>query len=211
MSGYEAIESLLEDLRREGVNDPAVLDAMAEIPRDLFVEDEFAARAYENRPLPIECAQTISQPSVVALMTQALELDPRCKVLEIGAGSGYQTAILARISRRVYAIERHEPLFRTASARLAGLRITNVVLSHGDGGLGWTDQAPFDRILAAAAAPDVPHALMEQRRPGGIMVLPIGEQDDVQELLRVRKSQTGEMSYDSLGPVRFVPMVEGIA
>jgi len=117
MSGYEAIESLLEDLRREGVNDPAVLDAMAEIPRDLFVEDEFAARAYENRPLPIECAQTISQPSVVALMTQALELDPRCKVLEIGAGSGYQTAILARISRRVYAIERHEPLFRTASAR----------------------------------------------------------------------------------------------
>lgn len=206
----DVIDAFIETLRRDGVRDEAVLGAMAHVPRDLFVDAAFAQRAWENLPLPIACAQTISQPSVVARMTEALELDSRCKVLEVGAGSGYQTAILARLARRVYALERHEPLMIQARDRLAALNISNVVLSHGDGGLGWERHAPFDRILAAAAAPDVPRPLLDQLRPGGIMVLPIGDQEEEQELLKVAKNSEGEVNYTTLGPVRFVPLLSGI-
>lgn len=207
----EVIAAFIETLRRDGVRDQAVLDAMARVPRDLFVDAAFAERAWENLPLPIACAQTISQPSVVARMTEALELDSRCKVLEVGAGSGYQTAILSRLARRVYSLERHGPLMLQAKARLEALQVANVVLSHGDGGLGWTQHAPFDRILAAAAAPDVPRSLLDQLRPGGVMVLPIGDQEDDQELLKVVKSPEGEVHYTTLGPVRFVPLLQGTA
>ncbi|HUF57308.1 MAG TPA: protein-L-isoaspartate(D-aspartate) O-methyltransferase, partial [Thermohalobaculum sp.] len=159
--------------------------------------------------LPISCGQTISQPSVVAMMTEALRVTPRCKVLEIGAGSGYHSAILARLARRVYAIERHRPLAMDARDRLQRLGITNVTLRSGDGTRGWPEQAPFDRIIATAAADDAPSLLLEQLRPGGIMVLPVGQSDEVQQLIRIEKTEDG-LDYGELGEVLFVPLVEGL-
>ncbi|MCL4170721.1 UNVERIFIED_CONTAM: hypothetical protein GTU68_005887, partial [Idotea baltica] len=177
-------------------------------PRELFIGEALQPRAYENIPLPIDCAQTISQPSVVAIMTQALELNNRCKVLEVGAGSGYQTAILARLSRRVYSLERHKPLAEIARKRLDSLSITNVVLEHGDGSLGWPVQAPFDRIMVAAAAPDPPQTLLNQMKIGGIMVLPVGEADGVQQLIKVERNDDG-FHYTEMSDVRFVPLLDG--
>lgn len=197
-------------LRQAGVTDINVLKVMEETPRELFVGDALQPRAYENIPLPIDCAQTISQPSVVALMTQALEVDNRCKVLEVGAGSGYQTAILARLARRVYALERHKPMVVPARRRLEKLRITNVILEHGDGSLGLPAQAPFDRIMVAAAAPDPPRTLLDQLKVGGIMILPVGEEGAVQQLIKVvRDADT--YTYTELSDVRFVPLLGGAA
>jgi protein-L-isoaspartate(D-aspartate) O-methyltransferase len=197
-------------LRQRGVTDPRVLDAMEKTPRHLFVEKAFKHRAWEDIPLPIACGQTISQPSVVGIMTQALQPTPRCKVLEVGCGSGYQAAILARLARRVYAIERHRPLVRQAAAHFATLDLPNVSVVAGDGTMGWREQAPFDRILVTAAAEDAPSYLLGQLREGGIMVVPVGQTDDVQQLIRIDKTAHG-LEYKELGAVRFVPLLEGIA
>ena len=205
----EDLMRLMLSLRQAGVRDRRVLAAMEEIPRELFVDRAFRDRALEDIALPISCGQTISQPSVVAMMTEALRVTPRCKVLEIGAGSGYHSAILARLARRVYAIERHRPLAMDARDRLQRLGITNVTLRSGDGTRGWPEQAPFDRIIATAAADDAPSLLLEQLRPGGIMVLPVGQSDEVQQLIRIEKTEDG-LDYGELGEVLFVPLVEGL-
>ena len=197
-------------LRSRGVTDARVLTAMEQVDRGLFVTGLFAARAYDDTPLPIACGQTISQPSVVGLMTQALELGPRDKVLEVGTGSGYQAAILAQLARRVYTIDRHRRLTRAAAEVFERLGLTNVITITGDGSHGLPEQAPFDRILVTAAAEDPPGPLLAQLRPGGIMVVPVGQSDTVQQLIRVRRTEAGGYDYDELSPVRFVPLVEGL-
>ena len=180
-------------------------------PRAAFLDRSFKDRAWEDLPLPIACGQTISQPSVVGQMTQALAVTPRCKVLEIGAGSGYQAAILARLARRVYSLERHRPLARQAREVVERrLGLANVSIMTADGALGLPDQAPFDRILLTAAAEDVPSLLLSQLRMGGIMVLPVGQSDEMQQLLRIEKTPEG-LVYSELSPVRFVPLLEGVA
>jgi protein-L-isoaspartate(D-aspartate) O-methyltransferase len=196
-------------LRSRGVTDARVLSAMEAVDRGPFVTGLFASRAYDDTPLPIACGQTISQPSIVGLMTQALQVRPRDTVLEIGTGSGYQAGILARLARRVFTVERHRSLAREAQARLTGLGITNAVVIHGDGSRGLPDQAPFDRILVTAAAEDPPAPLLAQLRIGGIMVVPVGQSDTVQSLIRVTRGEAG-YDYEELRPVRFVPLVEGL-
>jgi protein-L-isoaspartate(D-aspartate) O-methyltransferase len=197
-------------LRSHGVVNPDVLRAMESIRRSEFLEGIFRERAYEDTPLPIACGQTISQPSVVGLMTQALEVTRRCKVLEIGTGSGYQAAVLAKLARRVYTVERHRRLALTARALFERQEIGNITVILGDGSLGLPEQAPFDRILVTAAAEDPPRTLLNQLRPGGIMVLPVGQSHAVQTLIRIDKTETG-LDYTDLGPVRFVPLLEGLA
>ena len=200
---------LMLSLRQAGVTDARVLGAMEATPREAFVEAPFADRAYADTALPIACGQTISQPAIVGLMTQALAVNERCKVLEVGAGSGYQAAVLARLARRVYAIERHRPLAMLARQRLEGLGLANVTVRPGDGSLGWPEQAPFDRILVTAAADDTPRLLLDQLRPGGIMVLPVGQSDEVQQLIRIDKTETG-LDHRELGSVLFVPLLAGL-
>jgi protein-L-isoaspartate(D-aspartate) O-methyltransferase len=197
-------------LRSHGVTNPDVLKAMEATPRADFIEGVFRDRAYEDTPLPIACGQTISQPGVVGVMTQALEVTRRCKVLEIGTGSGYQAAVLAPLARRVYTIERHRRLARAARALFERLGLHTITVVHGDGSLGLPEQAPFDRIILTAAAEDPPGPLLEQLRPGGIMVLPVGQSHAVQTLLKVVKTDAG-LDYVDLGPVRFVPLVAGVA
>ncbi|EAQ46091.1 MAG: protein-L-isoaspartate O-methyltransferase [Roseobacter sp. MedPE-SWde] len=196
-------------LRSRGVTDSRVLEAMEQIDRGPFVRGIFAERAYEDTPLPIACGQTISQPSVVGLMTQALQVTPRDTVLEVGTGSGYQAAILAKLARRVYTIDRHARLVREARMIFDALQLPNVTSLVGDGSFGLPDQAPFDRIIVTAAAEDPPGPLLAQLKPGGIMVVPVGQSDTVQTLIRVRKSEEG-LDYDELRPVRFVPLLEGL-
>lgn len=200
---------LMLSLRQHGVTEARVLSAFEQTPRELFVEKTFASRAYADSALPISCGQTISQPSVVGIMTQALAVTPRCKVLEVGAGSGYQAAILARLARRVYAVERHRDLALRARERIAALDLSNVTIRTGDGTRGWPEQAPFDRIIVSAAAEDAPSMLLEQLRTGGIMVLPVGQSDEVQQLIRVEKTPDGP-AYRELSAVRFVPLVAGM-
>ena len=197
---------LLMELRSGGVGDRRVLAAIEKVPRDKFVPPAFAAKAYDNVALPIGFEQTISQPQVVGLMTQALELTDRMKVLEIGTGSGYQTVVLSRLARRVYTVERHAELLREAEKRFAELRVTNVTAKVGDGSLGWPEQAPFRRILVTAAAADIPPLLVQQLAVGGIMIVPIGSDDPMQHLVRVRRTERGSETED-LGPVKFVPLV----
>ncbi len=206
MAGGLDATTLRRALTAGGIPDDAVLDTITLTPRELFVPDAFRDRAYENSPLPIGLHQTISQPTVVAMMTQALELDDRVKILEIGTGSGYQTAILARMCRRVYTIERHKPLMSEAEARFAALGFSNVVTRHGDGSMGWREQAPFSRIIVTAAAIDVPHVLLEQLDVGGIMVVPVGLEERTQHLHRVRKTED-DIETEDLGLVRFVPLI----
>jgi protein-L-isoaspartate(D-aspartate) O-methyltransferase len=196
-------------LRSRGVTDARVLSAMERIDRGAFVRGYFADRAYEDMPLPIACGQTISQPSVVGLMTQALRLTGRDKVLELGTGSGYQAAILSQLARRVYTVDRHRQLVREAAAAFAALDLTNIVPLTADGSFGLPEQAPFDRILVTAAAEDPPGPLLAQLRIGGIMVLPVGQSDTVQQLIRVTRHESG-YDYDELRPVRFVPLVGGL-
>ncbi|MCV2863735.1 protein-L-isoaspartate(D-aspartate) O-methyltransferase [Defluviimonas sp. WL0075] len=196
-------------LRSKGVTDPRVLSAMERIDRGHFVKGLFAERAYEDTPLPIACGQTISQPSVVGLMTQALDAGPRDKVLEIGTGSGYQAAILSQIARRVYTVERHRRLVREAQEVFEALDLANITALSADGSRGLPEQAPFDRILVTAAAEDPPGPLLAQLREGGIMVLPVGQSDAVQSLIKVTRTADG-YDYEELRPVRFVPLVEGL-
>ncbi len=196
-------------LRSRGVTDTRVLEAMEQIDRGPFVRGIFSERAYEDTPLPIACGQTISQPSVVGLMTQALQVSPRDTVLEVGTGSGYQAAILAKLARRVYTIDRHARLVREARQIFEALQLPNVTSLVGDGSFGLPDQAPFDRIIVTAAAEDPPGPLLAQLKPGGIMVVPVGQSDAVQTLIRVRKTEDG-LDYDELRPVRFVPLLEGL-
>ncbi len=199
----------LFQLRTRGVTDPRVLEAMEGIDRGLFVRGQFADRAYEDTPLPIPCGQTISQPSVVGLMTQALAIGPRDTVLEVGTGSGYQAAILSGLCRRVYTVDRHRRLVQEAEATFRQLGLYNIIAQVGDGSRGLPDQAPFDRILVTAAAEDPPGPLLAQLKIGGIMVVPVGQSDAVQTLIRVSRSETG-FDYDELRQVRFVPLVEGL-
>lgn len=196
-------------LRRSGINDTAVLAAVERIPREDFVPESFHDQSYEDKALPIGQGQTISQPQIVALMTQALELTPRHKVLEIGTGSGYQAAVLARLSRRVYTIERHRPLLQEAEQRFAKLRINNITSIAGDGMKGWPAQAPFDRIIVTAAAAEPPETLLGQLAIGGIMVLPIGPERGDQELFKVRRREEG-IETEKLCDVRFVPLLPGV-
>ena len=196
-------------IRSRGVTDDRVLKAMERIDRGAFVRGIFAERALEDMPLPIACGQTISQPSMVGLMTQALELTGREKVLEIGTGSGYQAAILSLLARRVYTLERHRRLVRAAREVFARLDLTNIIAITADGSHGLPEQAPFDRIIVTAAAEDPPGPLLAQLRTGGIMVVPVGQSDAVQSLIRVRRTETG-LDYEELRTVRFVPLVEGL-
>ncbi len=202
---------LVMDLRNAGVTDTRVLAAIERIPRETFVEEAFLDQAYANQALPINCGQTISQPLVVGLMTQALELGDRQKVLEVGTGSGYQTAILSKLARRVYTIERHGDLMADAEQRFKALKFHNITTMVGDGYKGWGAQAPFDRILVTAAARIVPPDLVAQLSDeGGIMVLPVGDSSGLQqEVIRVRKDGK-QFKSERLFPVRFVPLVQGV-
>ncbi|WP_137700206.1 protein-L-isoaspartate(D-aspartate) O-methyltransferase [Marimonas lutisalis] len=213
MSGFddsaERKMQFLFALRSKGVTDTRVLAAMETIDRGPFVRGLFAERAYEDMPLPIACGQTISQPSVVGLMTQALGVSPRDKVLEVGTGSGYQAAILSQLARRVYTVDRHRRLVREASEIFRDLDLTNITAMTADGSFGLPEQAPFDRIIVTAAAEDPPGPLLAQLKIGGIMVVPVGQSDAVQHLIKVTRTDNG-LEYDELRPVRFVPLLEGL-
>lgn len=199
------------DLRNAGVTDTNVLSAIERIPREAFVEEAFLDQAYANQALPIACGQTISQPLVVGLMTQALELNDRHKVLEVGTGSGYQAAVLSKLCRRVYTIERYQDLLEEAERRFEAVKLRNITTLYGDGYKGWPAQAPFDRILVTAAARIVPRDLVAQlSENGGVMVLPVGDVAGLdQEVLRVRKDGKN-FTTERLFPVRFVPLVQGM-
>ncbi len=199
---------MLMKLRTAGITDMDVLSAMENIPRDLFVEDAFMEHAYDDTALPIPSGQTISQPTVVAWMTWALELETRMRVLEIGTGSGYQTAILSKLARRVYTIERHRDLLDMAEERFRHLNLTNIVTKRGDGSKGWKEVGLFDRIIVTAAAGEIPAVLLDQLSPGGIMVIPVGNSVADQILLRVQKAENGTISTQHLMNVRFVPLVQ---
>ena len=199
----------LFQLRSRGVTDPRVLASMEKIDRGLFVRGQFADRAYEDTPLPIPCGQTISQPSVVGLMTQSLNPGSRDTVLEIGTGSGYQAAVLSGLCRRVYTVDRHKRLVTEAEAIFRHLGLSNITAQVADGSRGLPDQAPFDRILVTAAAEDPPGTLLAKLKIGGIMVVPVGQSDAVQTLIRVTRTDAG-YDYDELRQVRFVPLVEGL-
>ncbi|MDP3592201.1 protein-L-isoaspartate(D-aspartate) O-methyltransferase [Phenylobacterium sp.] len=201
---------LVLSLRSQGVSSPAVLKAIESTPRELFTPDLFKDRAFEDSALPIACGQTISQPYIVGLMSQALEVEPRSRVLEIGTGSGYQTTILSKLSRLVYTVERYRTLLGEAEARFKQLGLTNVITRFGDGGLGWPEQAPFDRILVTAAAPDEPKALLSQLKPKGVLVAPIGK-GPVQSLKRYTGDGAGGFRIEVMTDVRFVPLLDGVA
>ena len=210
MSEDAAKIRLIMELRQSGIKDTQVLSAIERVPREEFVLGTFVDQAYENTALPIQQGQTISQPYVVAFMTEVLELGERMKVLEIGTGSGYQAAVLSRLCRRVYTVERYRSLLQQAEQRFQHLGYHNITTRYGDGGLGWPEQAPFDRIIVTAAAEAVPEALKEQLAVGGIMVIPVGRISWAQEIVRLRKSTSGFES-ETLLPVRFVPLVPGTA
>ncbi len=200
-------EMVRAHLAARGIRDPRVLDAFRAVPREAFLPPELREFAYRDSALPIEQGQTISQPYIVGLMAAALELGPRDRVLEIGTGSGYAAAILARLAQQVYTVERHEALAAAAARRLAELGIANVSVRHGDGSLGWTEHAPYDAIAVAAGAPAVPKALLDQLAPGGRLVLPVGEGRELQKLVRLRRQRDGKVASEDLEDVRFVPLI----
>ena len=195
-------------IRSKGVVDNNVLKALETINREQFLKGLFAQRAYEDTPLPIDCGQTISQPSIVGLMTQALRVTNRDKILEIGTGSGYQTAILSKLARRIYSVERFKPLYKEARAIFRKLQLNNITSVWGDGSQGVVEQQPFDRIIVTAAAEDPPPTLLNQLKIGGIMVIPVGQSDDIQKLIRVERTEKN-FKYEDLCDVRFVPLLEG--
>lgn len=210
MMDAERTMQFLFALRSKGVTDPRTLGAMEKVDRSIFLNaGVFADKVYDDMPLPIACGQTISQPSVVGLMTQALDVQPRHTVLEVGTGSGYQAVVLSHLARRVYTVERHRRLVREARAIFDRLELTNITAITGDGSHGLPDQAPFDRILVTAAAEDPPGPLLAQLRVGGIMVVPVGQSDAVQSLIKVTRDENG-FDYEELLPVRFVPLLEGL-
>ncbi len=206
---FEGLEAekrrLIEELIASGITDPRVLAALAKVPRERFVPPELIRFAYDNRPLPIGKGQTISQPYIVALSTQALAPSPEDKVLEIGTGSGYQTAILAELAGQVFTVERIPELARAAKERLSALGYRNVRFRVGDGTKGWPEEAPFDAILVTAAAPDVPRSLLSQLREGGRMVIPLGGRF-AQDLWLIEK-RAGGLVKKHLVPCSFVPLV----
>jgi protein-L-isoaspartate(D-aspartate) O-methyltransferase len=201
---------LILNLRSQGITDAKVLRAMEQTPRDMFTPDLFQERAWEDSALPIACGQTISQPYIVALMTQALQIEQRTRVLEIGTGSGYQTAVLARLARLVYTVERYRTLLSEAEGRIKKLGLLNVITKFGDGGEGWPEQAPFDRILVTAAAPAEPKELLAQLKPSGVLVAPIGK-GPIQTLKRYTGDGQGDFKTEVLCDVRFVPLLDGVA
>jgi protein-L-isoaspartate(D-aspartate) O-methyltransferase len=209
-SPQERLARLILALRAQGVTDAKVLKAIEATPRELFTPELFKERALEDSALPIACGQTISQPFIVGLMTQALKIERRSRVMEIGTGSGYQTAILSKLARLVYTVERYRTLMREAEARFVVLGLTNVITRFGDGGDGWPEQAPFDRIMVTAAAPGEPTALLQQLKPSGVLVAPIGR-GPVQTLRRYTGDGKGGFQVEDLIDVRFVPLLEGVA
>jgi protein-L-isoaspartate(D-aspartate) O-methyltransferase len=194
---------LIMQLRRRGIRDTRVLRAIERVPRELFVDPAFADHAYQDIALPIDCGQTISQPYVVAFMTEKLDLDERHKVLEIGTGSGYQAAVLSHLCGHVFTVERWRELQKAANRRFA-----NVTTIIGDGWIGWPPQAPYDRIIVTAAAPEPPQALIDQLKPGGRMIIPLGSTRDTQSLVEIDKTDAG-IAKKPLLPVRFVPLLHG--
>jgi protein-L-isoaspartate(D-aspartate) O-methyltransferase len=201
-----AKERMLRDhLRRRGIHDSRVLDAMARVPRERFIHPQMRAQAYADCAIAIRCGQTISQPYMVALMTEALQCTGQELVLEIGTGSGYQTAILAEVAREVVSIERHAELLEEARVRLAELGYQNTTLIHGDGSLGWPQKAPYDRILVAAAAAQYPPPLFEQLAEGGILVMPVGGADH--QILQAIHKTGAEARIVELSACRFVPLI----
>jgi protein-L-isoaspartate(D-aspartate) O-methyltransferase len=197
-------------LRKRGISDPAVLRAMDEVPREHFVESSFVDHAYADQALPIACGQTISQPYVVAYMSEQLKVEPQHRVLEIGTGSGYQAAILSRLAREVVTVERYRTLADTARSRLATLGYHNVDVRVDDGLAGVPDKAPYDRIIVTAAAETIPEALVAQLADGGAMVLPLGPHAGPQQLVKLTKGEQGVKQEDLIG-VRFVPLLPGKA
>ena len=207
----EARMEFLLGLRRRGIRDTNVLRALEQVPRERFVGEEQAELAFADRALPIDCGQTISQPYVVAAMTEALDVRPAHKVLEIGTGSGYQAAILAHLAKSIVSIERYRTLADEARTRLADLDLANVTVLVGDGTAGARDDAPFDRIIVTAATPEIPKALIEQLTTGGILLAPVGPRDGVQMLTRFEKGNNGKLMAEELMAVRFVPLLAGKA
>ncbi len=204
------IADLILRLRRVGVMDQRVVAAMEQVPRELFVPPESRAAAYSERPLPIDCGQTISAPVIVGMMTAALNISDRDRILEVGTGSGYQAAILAKLARRVYTVDRFRTLVSAAESRFRSLRLDNITTRVADGMLGWPEQAPFDRIIVTAAGETVPEALKKQVRVGGVIVMPVGAPEGVQKLMRMERTEDG-FSERSLADVRFVPLIPGKA
>lgn len=200
---------LLEKLRAQGIDDEEVLEIMAEIPREIFIADYLRPQAYENAALPIESDQTISQPYIVAYMTQELHVDKNHKVLEIGTGSGYQSVVLAKLCKRLFTVERHRPLHKGAEEIFQKFRLFNITTLFGNGIKGWKEQAPFDRIMVTAAGEEIPDELLYQLKDGGIMVIPVGGQDETQHIVRVTR-QGDKFNIETLLPVKFVPLLSGI-
>jgi len=202
-------EHLLQELRTEGVDNEDVLAALNAIPREDFIPRALRAQAYENAALPIDSGQTISQPYIVAFMTQALDVDKQHKVLEVGTGSGYQAAVLSGLCRRLFTIERHLPLLTSAEKILKKLNIFNITTLFGNGMKGWPEQAPFDRIMVTAASEEIPSKLLAQLKDGGIMVIPVGAQGKTQHIIRLTR-HGDNYEQENLLPVKFVPLLSGI-
>ncbi len=200
---------LILELRQAGILDTALLAAMETVPRDQFVPAAFRDRAYEDIALPISEGQTISQPLIVGKMLQAMDLNDRVKILEIGTGSGYQTMILSHLCRRVYTVERHRSLLREAELRFEAMGRHNITTRVGDGWLGWPEQTPFTHIVVSAAAVEIPAALTEQLAIGGVMIVPVGNERREQRIMKIVRSETG-IEADDIGPVRFLPLVAGM-
>ena len=199
---------LLMELKKNGVSDKSVLNVIEIVDRSLFVDENLKQKSNLNIALPIDCGQTISQPLVVAHMTQSLNLNNKLRVLEVGTGSGYQSLILSKLSRFVYTVERYSSLKKKAEILLKGLGVNNVFFKHADGGLGWNEQAPFDRIIVTANAPEIPKKLVDQLVDNGIMIIPIGDDYSPQVLKKVIKREN-KILVENLMQVRFVPLVEG--
>ena len=205
------IADLILRLRRAGVTEQRVVAAIEGVPRELFVPAGAGDQAYAERALPIDCGQTISAPVIVGIMTNALDVGERDRVLEVGTGSGYQAAVLAKLCRRVYTIERFRTLSEAAEQRFRTLRLSNITTLTGDGMKGWPEQAPFDRIIVTAAGEEVPEALKEQVKVGGVIVMPVGPQDGIQKLMRLERMADGGFNEKMLADVRFVPLIPGKA
>jgi len=203
----ERVSMVETQIEARGVTDARVLEAMRLVPRHLFIDESFWPRAYSDGPLPISNGQTISQPYIVALMTELLQPEEHHVVLEIGTGSGYQAAVLSKLVRRVYTIEIVPELGQSAERILKRLEYNNVTVRIGDGYQGWPEQAPYDRIIVTAAPEEIPQKLVEQLKPGGRMILPVGSQRRGQDLLVLEKDQAGNINTRQIIPVRFVPMV----
>ncbi len=207
MTSQRTRDRLVQRLREHGIADERVLSVIGEVPRHIFIDEALATRAYEDTALPIGHGQTISQPFIVALMTKTLLNKPRERVLEIGTGSGYQTAVLAALVKRVFTVERIQPLIERARERFRAMKLRNVRVKYDDGNLGWPDQGPFDGIIVTAAARTVPAALLEQLAVGGRLVIPVGD-DRTQELKVIDRTEEGTRE-ESLEYVRFVPLLRG--